>query len=118
MNSSTEKEKQWKPMLRVCLGILLVIAVVFVAIFLWSAYDHYNEKYIDVNRLQTTPDDFVVLTEEELDRHPAINEAIASQRMVKVKPDEWNRINDFLSQQGTYNIKVGNDYYEVLFATA
>lgn len=52
---------------------------------------------MDINKLQTTPDDFVILTEEELDRYPAINEAIVSQKMVKVKPSEWSSIRDFLS---------------------
>ncbi len=98
MNNSTKKEKRWKPILRVSIGILLVIAVLFVAIFLWGAYNHQNEKYVQVDILQTTPDDFVILTGEELDQYPAINEAIASQKMVKVKPDEYRSIKDFLIQ--------------------
>lgn len=73
---------------------------------------------MDIDRLQTIPDDFVLLTEEELDRFPVINQAIASQKMTKVKPDEWNSLRNFLYQHDTDNIKVGNAYYVVLFATA
>ncbi|MCK5722056.1 MAG: hypothetical protein KAI84_05920, partial [Gammaproteobacteria bacterium] len=84
------------------------------------AYNHYDSKYIDADLLQSAPDDFnfVVLTEEELNEYPAIMEAITGQQPVKVKPAEWQRSRDFLSEKGSYSVKFGDGYYDIGFITA
>lgn len=94
------------------------IFVLSVAFFAWGAYEHANAKWIDAQRLQTAPDKFVIITEEELNQYPALKEAIRSQSGVKVKPDEWERTDDFLDQKGSRFIKVGEEYYEIRFVTA
>ncbi len=70
--------------------------------------------------LQSAPDDFnfVVLTEEELNEYPAIMEAITGQQVVKVKPAEWQRSFDFLSEKGSHTVKFGDEYYAIGFMTA
>jgi hypothetical protein len=70
------------------------------------------------SRLQTAPDKFVILTEEELNQYPALKEAIRSQSGVEVKADEWKRTIDFLDQRGSKVIKVSEKYYEIYFVTA
>ena len=107
--------------------VVKAFAVSFAALFLISAgffalgaYNHFNSKYIDANLLQSAPDDFnfVVLTEEELNEYPALKEAITSQSIVKVRPDEWQRSFDFLSEKGSHTVKVGDGYYGIGFMTA
>jgi hypothetical protein len=102
-------------------------AISFAAMFIISAgffalgaYNHFNSKYIDARLLQSAPDDFnfVVLTEKELNEYPAIMEAITGQHPVKVKPDEWQRIRDFLGEKGSHTVKVGDGYYDIGFITA
>ncbi len=92
--------------------------LISVAFFAWGAYEHANEKWISAHRLQTAPDKFVIITEEELNQYPALKEAIRSQGIVKVKADEWKRTDDFLDQKGSRFVKVGKEYYEIGFVTA
>jgi len=92
--------------------------LISIAFFAWSAYNHLNSKAIDANLLQTVPDDFVVLTEDELNEYPAIREAITSQQFVEVRPDEWQRSFDFLDEKGSHTVKFGDKYYDIGFITA
>lgn len=94
--------------------------LISIAFFAWGAYNHINSKAISADLLQSAPDDFnfVVLTEEELNEYPAIREAITSQQFVEVKPDEWQRSFDFLSEKGSYTVKFGDEYYDIGFITA
>lgn len=105
--------------------ILKAFAISFAAMFLvsaaffaWGAYEEVNIKWIDAQRLQTAPDKFVIITEEELNQYPVLKEAIRSQSVVKVKDDEWKRTDDFLDQKGSRFVKVGEEYYEIGFVTA
>jgi hypothetical protein len=105
--------------------VLKAFAVSFAALFLisagffaLSAHSHINSKAIDAERLQTIPDEFAVVTEEELSEYPALKEAITSQNIVQVNQDEWLRTSDYLTEKGSYTIKVGNEYYQIGFMTA
>ncbi|MDO9517339.1 MAG: hypothetical protein Q7J10_04730 [Methanosarcinaceae archaeon] len=94
--------------------------LISIAFFAWGAYNHINSKAIGADLLQSAPDDlnFVVLTEEELNEYPAIREAITSQQFVEVKPDEWQRSKDFLSEKSSHTVKFGDRYYDIGFITA
>lgn len=94
---------------------LLLISTGF---FAWGAYNHLNSKAIDAEQLQTVPNEFAVVTEEELNEYPALKEAITSQNIVKVRPDEWRQTIDYLTEKGSHTIKVGNEYYRIGFMTA
>ena len=92
--------------------------LISVAFFAWSAYIDVNIKWISAQRLQTAPDKFFIITEEELNQYPALKEAIRSQSGVEVKADEWKRTIDFLNQKGSRIIKIDDMYYEIGFVTA
>lgn len=92
--------------------------LISIAFFAWGAYNHINSKAIGADLLQSAPDEFVVLTEEELNEYPAIREAITSQQYVEVKPDEWQRSLDFLGEKGSHTVKFGDRYYAIGFITA
>ncbi|AKB84912.1 hypothetical protein [Methanococcoides methylutens] len=94
---------------------LLLISAGF---FAWSAYGHMNSKSISADLLDYTPEDFVVVTEEELNDYPALKETIETQRYVKASPGEWRRTIEFLEEKGSYVIKVGDEYYGISFSTA
>lgn len=96
----------------------IVLFLIFAGFFAWGAHEHYYAKYIDAHRLQTAPDEFVIITEEELNEYPALKEAIMSQKPVKVHPDEWRRTDDFLDQKGSRVIKMNEEYYGIGFMTA
>ncbi|NOR49274.1 MAG: hypothetical protein GQ533_14730 [Methanosarcinaceae archaeon] len=105
--------------------VVKAFAVSFAALFLISAgffalgaYNHYDSKYIDAERLQTVPDEFAVVTEEELNEYPALKETITSQSIVKVRPDEWRRTIDYLTEKGSHTVKFGDMYYAIGFMTA
>ncbi|WP_244603645.1 hypothetical protein [Methanococcoides sp. AM1] len=94
---------------------LLLISAGF---FAWSAHSHMYSKTIDAELLDYTPEDFVVVTEEELKEYPALKETIETQSYVKASPGEWERTIEFLEEKGSCDIKVEDEYYGVSFATA
>ncbi|NOQ48877.1 MAG: hypothetical protein GQ576_07070 [Methanococcoides sp.] len=94
---------------------LFLISVSFFAV---SAHNHMYSKTIDANLLEIIPEDFVVVTEEELNEFPALKEAIETQNYVKADPGEWRRTIDFLNVKGSYVIKVRGEYYQTSFTTA
>lgn len=99
----------------VSFAALFLISAVF---FAWSIYNYTNCKYIDAERLQIVPDEFAVVTEEELKEYPALKEAITTQSTVKVHSREFEQICDYLTEKRSHIIKVGNGYYQIGFMTA
>ena len=95
--------------------------LISIAFFAWGAYNETtkrvidDERHIDAHLLQTTPDEFVVLTEQELNEYPAIREAITSQQPVEVDSEEWGRTYNFLEEKGSYTVKYGDEYYDIGF---
>jgi hypothetical protein len=84
--------------------------------FALSAQSHHSAKWIEAEKLDFEPDEYAVVTEEELNEYPALKEAIeASGNSIKVSPEEWTRTAEFLDEKGFYEIKVREDYYVILF---
>ena len=81
-------------------------------------HNHNNSKGISAHLLQTAPDEFIVLTEPDLNEYPAIRDAITSNGPVGVKLDEYKLTNIFLEEKGSYTVKSGDEYYEIRFRTA
>ena len=109
------------PYISIAKALGLVIAVfllLFVAFFMWSAHNHINSKAIDAELLDTIPDEFVIVTEEELNDYPALKETIDTWSYVKANPQEWSKTIDFLNEKGSSVVKFGDKYYEIGFITA
>lgn len=100
--------------------VISFVALFFISagFFAYSGHKHMNAKWIDAEQLQTIPEEFAVVTEEELNDYPALKEAMETPGYVKADPDEWMRTIEFLDEKGSYVIKVGDEYYGVGFATA
>jgi hypothetical protein len=78
-----------------------------------------------VQKYEILPSEYVNITKEELEEYQALKKAIEDANKsedgragLKVHPDEWGRIQAFLTEKGSYNIKVGDEYYEVGFICA
>ncbi|KAF5421947.1 MAG: hypothetical protein C5S41_10425 [Candidatus Methanomarinus sp.] len=94
------------------------IFLIFGVTFALAGYNHNNSTGISADLLQTAPDEFVVLTEQDLNEYPAIRDAITNHGKIKVKSDEWERIRNFLEEKGSYAVKFGDEYYKIGFTTA
>ena len=94
------------------------IFLIFGATLALGAYSHMNAKWIEADLLQTAPDEFFVLTEQDLDEYPAIRNAITNQGTGKVNYDEYMRTKNLLDEKGSHVVKFGDEYYEILFITA
>ncbi|KAF5418877.1 MAG: hypothetical protein C5S49_01050 [Candidatus Methanogaster sp.] len=94
------------------------IFLIFGATFALAGYHHNNSTGISAQLLQTAPDEFVVLTEQDLNEYPEIRDAITNKGTIKVKLDEWELIRNFLDEKGSYTVKFGDDYYEIGFSSA
>lgn len=96
----------------------LALFLISAGFFAYSAQSHMYSTSINADQLQTIPEEFVVVTEEELNEFSALKEAIETQSYVKASPGEWRRTIEFLDEKGFHVIKVGNEYYQTSFATA
>jgi predicted membrane protein len=92
------------------------IFLIFGATFALAGYNHLNSTEISADLLQTEPDEFFVLTEQNLDEYPAIREAITNQSTT-INNDEDMRTTNFLREKGSYNVKYGDRYYRIFFVT-
>lgn len=121
MSNEIVKENKYQPLISIAkaLGLLIVISfLLFAAFFTLGAYNHMYSKGIDARLLDTVPDEFVIVTGEELNDYPALKEAIDTQSYVKASPHEWSKTTDFLDEKGSYVIKFEDEYYEIMFSTA
>lgn len=113
--------REWSPVfiLKAFAASLVPLLLVSVAFFALGALSHEYSKSIEAEKLEFVPDEFVIVTEEELEEYPALKKAIESPGLCfSVDPGEWKRTIDFLNEKGAYEIKIGNDYYFVFFMTA
>ncbi|WP_226990616.1 hypothetical protein [Methanosarcina acetivorans] len=95
---------------------LLLISASFFAL---GALSHEYSKSIEAEKLEFIPDEFVIVTEEELNEYPVLKKAIESPGVYfSADPEEWEQTIDFLEEKGAYEIKVEKDYYRVSFITA
>ncbi len=92
---------------------LVIISVLF---FAYGAFSHMYSKSIDADLLSEKPDNFIVVTDEELKNYPTLKEAIETQSPVDANPWEWERTIEFLN--GTYTVKYKGEYYKIDFTTA
>ncbi|WP_340818516.1 hypothetical protein [Methanolobus sp. WCC4] len=99
--------------LAISLAALIVISGSF---FLMSMQSHINAKYIDADSLYEEPDEFIVITEEEMNKYPALKEAIETGEIVQADYDEWERTTEFLT--GIYAVQYKGEYYSIGFMTA
>ncbi len=95
---------------------LLLLSAGFFAL---SAQSHQSAKWIEAEKMDFVPDEYAVVSEEELNEYPALKEAIESSgSSIKADSEEWTRTAEFLDEKGSYEIKVGDDYYWISFITA
>ncbi|WP_410507058.1 hypothetical protein RSJ42_09450 [Methanosarcina hadiensis] len=95
---------------------LLLVSAIF---FTYGALNHEYSKSIEAEKLEFAPDEFVIVTEEELDKYPLLKKVIESPGVdFSANPEEWERTIDFLNEKGAYEIKVKDNYYGISFATA
>lgn len=95
---------------------LLLVSAIF---FAYGALNHEYSRSIVAEKLEFVPDEFVIVTEEELDGYPLLKKTIESPGMdFSANPEEWEQTIDFLNEKGAYEIKVKSNYYGISFATA
>jgi len=94
------------------------IFLIFGATFALAGYNHNNSTGISAPLLQTAPDEFFVLTEQDLDEYPAIRNAITNQGTGKINYDEYMRTKNLLDEKGSHVVKFGDEYYRIGFVTA
>lgn len=84
--------------------------------------EYYEFKLISNLRAQKY---YANITKEKLERYPTLKKAIElanksenGRAGLKVHPDEWERISAFISEKGSYNIKIGDECYGLGFICA
>jgi len=98
---------------------LVPLLLISAAFFALGALSHEYSKSIEAEKLEFIPDEFVIVTEEELDEYPVLKKAIESPGVYfSADPEEWRRTIDFLKEKGASEIKVEKDYYSISFTTA
>lgn len=94
-------------------GALFLISAGF---FVLGAYNHMNsaEYWIETEKLETVPEEFAIVTENEIEKYPALRRALKTTgESYTVDSAEWKQVEEFLRLNGSNVIKVDNDYYQV-----
>lgn len=94
-------------------GALFLISADFFAL---GAYNHINsaEYWIETEKLDIVPEKYAVVTESEIEEHPALSRALKTAgEGFTVDSAEWKQVEEFLNLKGSNVIKRGNDYYQV-----
>lgn len=73
------------------------------------------DQFIDAEILDEEPDEYINITEEQMNDFPHLKEAIQSDTYVKTPRDEYLALDNFLSE--IRNIKYDNKFYKVGFIT-
>ncbi|AKB51522.1 hypothetical protein MSBRW_2269 [Methanosarcina barkeri str. Wiesmoor] len=84
--------------------------------FALGAYNHMNsaEYWIETEKLETIPEEFAIVTENEIEKYPALRRALKTTgESFTVDSAEWKQVEEFLRLKGSNVIKVDNDYYQV-----
>ena len=97
----------------------LFFFLAFYGLMAYGAHEHYYAKYISVDKL-SAPSDYLNLTEEELEKYPSLKEAIEQAEknemgVVRLHPNEWQRIETSLGRAWLHTIKIGDEYYKIEF---
>lgn len=113
-------EKRGRKLKAVGISFLLFF-LVYQGLGAHGAYQAYYAKYIIVHKIDE-PSDYVTLTEEDLSAYTVLRDAIEAanqseegKAILKVHPDERERISVFLSQRGSFVVRVNEEYYRVVF---
>ena len=98
----------------------LFFVLAFFSIMAYSAHEHYNAKYISVDKLSGEPEDCLNLTEMELEKYPFLKEAILlteknETSLISLHPKEWQQMVTSLNQENLHTINISYEYYSVKF---
>ncbi|MEF8879177.1 MAG: hypothetical protein V5A64_02140 [Candidatus Thermoplasmatota archaeon] len=113
-----EKMKNKKIIIWVIASIMLVIAITFAYIFLAFSYEY--STTISVEQLDSKPEQYINMTEEQLNQRPFLKQAYQSKSYIEIpyeKQDQLQEIKDFFIERGTFNFKVNNSYYKISFTS-
>ena len=96
--------------------IVLAITVLLICIELSGCA--MPTQYIDAEKLYEIPDDYVELSEEQMNDFPHLKEAINIGDGVETPKAEFNTLFELLYAEDTKNIKYNDEYYEIGFVCA
>lgn len=94
-------------------GALFLISTGF---FVLGAYNHINsaEYEIRTEKLETVPEKYAVVTENEIRECPTLRRALKTEgESLIVDSADWKQVEEFLHLKGSNVIKVDDDYYQV-----
>lgn len=74
-----------------------------------------NECSIRIRKLDVTPEEYFVITEEQMESFPHLKESIGKEDIIRTPCEESNELFDLLG--GPNNIKYMNEFYEIHFGT-
>jgi len=75
-----------------------------------------DEGTIFAEKLDEEPDNFINISEQQMEQFPGLKEAINStEEMVEISSDEWYKLKDFFQGYDAYMEYQGKYYYVRLF---
>ena len=93
----------------------LTILFSFLLIFLALCGCESMERGFQAVELEETPEEFIKISDEQMNDFPHLREAILSGKIVITPLEEYKKLSNLL--EGTDNIQYMDKFYLVLFAT-
>jgi len=94
---------------------LIVSGIIVLLICVGLSGCVYPSQGICANKLDEIPDNFVNMSEQQMDEFPHLKEAVISQECFDTPKEEFNALTDLLDTTATGFIKYKDEYYEIWF---
>ena len=93
----------------------LIISFSFLFLLFFLSGCESMDYGVRADELDETPEEFITISEEQMDKFPHLGEAISSGEIVKTPLDEFKEIRNLL--EDTRNIKYMDKFYKIMFAS-
>lgn len=108
-----------KKYLRWIAGSIIIIAIIITYFFI--AFSSQYSTTIYVEKLESKPEEFVNITNDELNNWSYLKKAYIANKTLEVpynEKDQITEIRNFFMGAGTFNFKINDLYYEVSFTSS
>lgn len=100
-------------------GSILMMVVILTYVFIGFSYEYSDT--ISVEKLESKPEKFVNMTNDELDNLSYLKKAYLKNKTLEVpynEKDQIMEIRNFFMEAKTFNVKINDSYYEVSFTSS
>lgn len=106
-----------KTITKILIAIPIEILIIFISFFIYLYLTTDMSCGINVEILNSEPETYIEITEEEINMFPHLKKAILLKTHVETPYEEFNGLYDFLNEHDSWNILYQDEYYHILLSS-